>query len=52
MLHDSNAGSNLITDAHIAALASEYGMIVFSNDVDFNRFPGIRSVNPLLAPDE
>jgi uncharacterized protein len=47
MLRGSDAGSSLTTDAHIAALASEYGMIIHSSDADFARFPGIRVVNPL-----
>jgi len=47
MLEESDAGPNLTTDAHIAALASEYAMIIHSNDADFARFPGVRVVNPL-----
>lgn len=34
-------------DAHIAALASEYGMMVYSKDTDFVRFPGVKVINPL-----
>ena len=47
MLRISHAGSNLTTDAHIAALAADYGLIVFTNDTDFARFPGIQIANPL-----
>ncbi|MBT5706145.1 MAG: PIN domain-containing protein [Verrucomicrobia bacterium] len=47
MISKSNAGSNLITDAHIAASAADYGLIVYSNDTDFARFPSIKTVNPL-----
>ena len=47
MLKSGNAGANLTTDAHIAAMASEYGMTVYSNDADFARFPGVEIVNPL-----
>lgn len=47
MLKEGNIGSNLTTDAHIAALASEYGMVVYSNDADFARFPNIKTINPL-----
>lgn len=47
MLAASNAGSNLTTDAHIAALAADYGLVVHSNDTDFSRFPNIKIVNPL-----
>ena len=32
---------DLVPDAHIAALAMEYGAEVRSNDSDFGRFPGL-----------
>ena len=41
------AGANLVPDAHIAALAMEYGAEVHSNDADFARFPGLQWHNPL-----
>jgi toxin-antitoxin system PIN domain toxin len=47
MLEDGQAAANLTTDAHIAAMAADYGMIVHSNDSDFARFPGVKTVNPL-----
>lgn len=47
MLKSGEAGSNLTTDSHIAALAADYGLIVYSNDTDFARFPGIAFHNPL-----
>jgi len=47
MLTSSHAGSNLTTDAHIAALAGDYGMTVYTNDTDFGRFSGIKFHNPL-----
>ena len=40
-------GANLVTDAHIAALAMEYQAEVHSNDTDFSRFPGLRWRVPL-----
>ena len=40
-------GSNLVPDAHIAALAMEYDAEVHSADSDFGRFPGVRWRNPL-----
>lgn len=43
----TGVGSNLVTDAHIAALAMEYQAEVHSNDADFGRFPGLRWRNPL-----
>lgn len=38
---------NLVTDAHLAALAIEHGLTLCSNDGDFARFPKLRWVNPL-----
>ena len=43
----AGVGGNLVTDAHIAALAMEYQAEVHSNDSDFTRFPGLRWRNPL-----
>lgn len=40
-------GGNLITDAHLAALAIEHQAELCSNDTDFGRFPGLRWHNPL-----
>jgi toxin-antitoxin system PIN domain toxin len=39
--------SNLVPDAHLAALAIEHGLILCSTDGDFARFPGLRWENPL-----
>jgi predicted nucleic acid-binding protein len=38
----------LTSDAALAALTIEYGGVLYSNDRDFARFPGLRWVNPLL----
>ena len=46
-LDAAGVGANLVTDAHIAALAMEYQAQVHSNDADFRRFPGLRCRNPL-----
>ena len=43
----AGVGANLVTDAHIAAVAMEYQAEVHSNDSDFSRFPGLRWRNPL-----
>ena len=43
----AGVGGDLVTDAHIAALAMEYQAEVHSNDMDFSRFPGLRWRNPL-----
>ncbi len=39
--------ANAIPDAHLAALAIEYGLGICSADTDFARFDGLRWVNPL-----
>lgn len=39
--------ANLVPDAHLAALALEYGLTLCSTDADFARFPGLRWENPL-----
>ncbi len=39
--------SNLVPDAHLAALAIEHGLILASTDGDFARFPDLRWENPL-----
>jgi len=46
-LESAKLGGNLCTDALIAALAIESGARVFTNDRDFQRFPGLVAVNPL-----
>ena len=38
---------NLVSDAHLAALAIEHGVGVCSADSDFARFPQINWMNPL-----
>jgi len=47
MLFDGQAVANLVTDAHLAALAVEHGCELVSTDSDFSRFRGIRWSNPL-----
>ena len=47
MLAAAGVAANLVTDAHIAALAIEHQAEVHSNDGDFARFPGLRWRNPL-----
>ena len=41
--------ANLVPEAHLAALAMEYGLILQSTDHDFSRFPGLRWENPLAT---
>jgi hypothetical protein len=40
-------GGNLMSDAHLAALAIEHGAELCSSDNDFARFPRLRWRNPL-----
>ncbi len=47
MLREGQAVANLVTDAHLAAIAIEHGCEIISTDSDFSRFPGIRWRNPL-----
>ncbi|MBU2055287.1 MAG: PIN domain-containing protein [Proteobacteria bacterium] len=47
MLVQGQAVANLVTDAHLAALASEHGCELISTDTDFSRFPGVKWRNPL-----
>lgn len=41
--------SDLVMDAHLAALALEHGLVLCSTDRDFSRFAGLRWENPLAA---
>lgn len=47
LLLRGKAAGNLVTDAHLAALAIEHGCKLYSTDRDFSRFPGLQWVNPL-----
>jgi toxin-antitoxin system PIN domain toxin len=48
LLKATGTAGNLVSDAHLAALAIEHGGIVYSTDHDFRRFPGVEHVNPLM----
>ena len=47
MLSDGQAVANLVTDAHLAALAIEHGCKLASTDSDFARFSKLKWMNPL-----
>jgi len=47
MLIEGQASGPLVSDAVIAALAIEYGGVLYTADRDFARFPGLRWRNPL-----
>lgn len=46
---DLGLTGNLVSDAHLAALATEHGLVVCSADSDFARFPNLRWHNPLTT---
>jgi predicted nucleic acid-binding protein len=48
MLVEGQAKANLVSDAHLAALAVENGCRLFSTDSDFSRFPKLKWKNPLI----
>ena len=47
MLGIAGTGRNVVTDAHIAAIALEHDAEVHSRDSGFGRFPGLRWRDPL-----
>jgi len=47
MLLALNVGGDLVSDAHLAALAVEHDCELCSTDTDFARFPELRWRNPL-----
>ena len=46
MLVSGRAAANHTTDAHLAALAIEWGLVLVSADRDFARYPGLRWHDP------
>jgi uncharacterized protein len=49
LLSPLGTAGNLVSDAHLAALAIEHGAELNSCDTDFARFAGLRWVDPLAA---
>lgn len=47
LLQSHGAAGNLVSDAHLAALAIEHDAELCSHDRDFGRFDGLRWVDPL-----
>ena len=47
MLVVGNATGNLVSDAHLAALAVEHNCVLASTDSDFARFRGLKWRNPI-----
>jgi toxin-antitoxin system PIN domain toxin len=50
LLKPLGTAGNLVSDAHLAALAIEHGAELCSCDADFSRFAGLRWSNPLGPP--
>ena len=49
MLRSGNAVANLVSDAHLAALAVEHNCWLHSTDTDFARFRGLKWKNPVAG---
>lgn len=47
LLLDGDVRGNLVSDAHLAALAIEHGVAVCSADSDFARFTDLEWINPV-----
>lgn len=47
LLDSAGVAGNLTTDAHLAALALEYGGRLYTTDGDFSKFKGLKVANPL-----
>jgi len=46
-MREATTVADLISDAHLAALAIEHACTLYSSDSDFARFPELDWVNPL-----
>jgi toxin-antitoxin system PIN domain toxin len=46
LLGEAGTGANLVSDAHLAAIAIEHGATLVSFDADFGRFRGLRRLTP------
>jgi predicted nucleic acid-binding protein len=49
LLAPLGCAGNLVSDAHLAALAIEHGAELCSCDPDFSRFSGVRWTDPLRS---
>lgn len=47
LLLRSQVSPNMVTDAHLAALAIEHNATLCTNDRDFTRFQGLKLMNPV-----
>ena len=46
LLAETGTGGNLVSDAHLAALAMEHDAMIVTYDADFGRFKGVRWWRP------
>lgn len=46
LLTESGSGGNLVSDAHLAAMAIEHNAVIVSFDADFQRFRGVKAIQP------
>ena len=49
MLTAGRVQGPIVTDAQLAAITIEYGGVLYTNDRDFARFPGLRWAIPLAG---
>jgi len=49
LVDEGQLTGNLVSDAHLAAIAMEHGLVLASNDSDFGRFSGLHWDNPLAT---
>lgn len=47
LIRSAQPTGNLLSDAHLAALASEHALTIVSADSDFAKFAGVKWMNPL-----
>ena len=47
LVRDTQSNRHLVSDAHLAALAMEHNAAICTNDRDFQRFKGIKILDPL-----
>ena len=47
LIAPTGTAGNLVSDAHLAALAIGHGADLCSSDADFSRFSGVRWIDPL-----
>ncbi len=49
LVRGASLTARLVPDAHLAALAVEHGLELYTTDRGFARFPGLRWIDPLEA---